>query len=275
MFLITCYFFMRFIYTKAFTIFFSLFVGIALLFILDRTGYLNFFKDNFSRGYGSGVRLVSAGTSGVKEIFTTLGTIRSLARENAELALRIDELSFENARLLASKQENAALRKALNFADTSSFNAVPVEVIASDPTGFTKTITISKGIKDGIALNMPVVSSPGLLVGRITRLGNTTSEATLITDPSMVINAEVADSGARGIIKGEHGLSLSFDLVTQNELIKAQDRIITSGLSADFPRGLYIGEIAGIRSSASELFQKAYVIPAADLRNLKYLFVIQ
>lgn len=266
---------MRFIYTKTFSIAFGLFVAIALLFMLDRSGNLRFVKDNFAKAYGGTVGFISSGTSGVKNFFVTLGTIKNLARDNAQLKQKIDELAFENARLLAAKQENAALRRALTFDEDSKVGLIPVEVKVSDPTGFTKTILISKGDSANVKLNNAVIAAPGLLVGRVTRVFGNTAEVTLITDPSMLVNAEVADSGARGIVKGEHGLSLTFDLVTQNELIKAQDRVITSGLSEDFPRGLYIGEIAGIRSSQSELFQKAYIIPAADLRNLKFLFVVQ
>jgi rod shape-determining protein MreC len=68
---------------------------------------------------------------------------------------------------------------------------------------------------------------------------------------------------------------LIFDLVTQNEVIKAGDQITTSGLGNDYPPGLLVGEIVSIRSSTSELFQKAFVSPAAELRNLKFLFVIK
>ena len=126
-----------------------------------------------------------------------------------------------------------------------------------------------------MGINQPGVVAPGLLVGKITKLYPNSSEVTLITDPSIVINAEVVDSGARGLVRGEHGLGLSLDLVTQNELIKTGDEVITSGLSDDFPRGLLIGEVSGIRSSPTDLFQKAFISSAADLRSLRFLFVIQ
>jgi rod shape-determining protein MreC len=266
---------MRFIYTKTFTVAFSVFMGIALLFIFDRTGNLGFAKDSFAKAYGGTVNAGKSAVNGVKTFFATIVTIKNLARDNALLNQEINDLAFENARLTAARQENAALRRALNFYEQSTLNLVPVEVKTFDPTGFTKTITIDKGLTSGIAVNDAIVSAPGLLVGKVSRVSENTAEVVLVTDPSIVINAEVSDSGARGIIKGEHGISLTFDLVTQNELIKPGDKVVTSGLSADYPKGLYIGEIAGIRSGASELFQKAYVIPAADLRNIKFLFAVK
>jgi len=163
----------------------------------------------------------------------------------------------------------------LNFKQQSTFNLLAVNVLTLDPTGFTQTITIDKGQSSGLKVNQPIVVSPGILVGKITKLYNDSAEVTLITDPSITVNAEVVDSGARGLLRGEHGLSLLLDLVTQNELIKSGDSVISSGLSDDYPRGLLIGQVSAFRSNATDLFQKAYVSPAADLRNLRFLFAIQ
>ena len=266
---------MRFIYTKTFTKIFTIFVLLAFLVILDAKGYLGLLKDGFFRVYGSAVHRVGAVSGGVKGGFSTLFTIKNLASDNASLSQKIDQLAFENARLKSAQQENQGLRKALNYKQISNFNLLPVEVLNSDPTGFTQVLVIDKGSGQGVDINQPVVVAPGLLVGKITKLYPNSSEVTLITDPSIVINAEVVDSGARGLVRGEHGLGLSLDLVTQNELIKTGDEVITSGLSDDFPRGLLIGDVSGIRSSATDLFQKAFISSAADLRSLRFLFVIQ
>ncbi len=266
---------MRFIYTKTFSKIFAIFVILALLVILDSKGYLGLIKDGFFRIYGYGVTHGVQATSNVRNTFSTLFTIKNLASDNAQLNQKVDELAFENARLKSAQDENISLRKALNFKQQSSFNLLPVEVLNSDPTGFTQTLVIDKGSSDNLGLNQAVVVAPGILIGKITKLYPNSAQVTLLTDPAIVINAEVVDSGARGLIRGEHGLGLSLDLVTQNELIKTGDEVITSGLSNDFARGLLIGQVAALRSSSTELFQKAFVSPAADLRNLKFLFVIQ
>jgi rod shape-determining protein MreC len=266
---------MRFIYTRAFTISFSIFVAIALIIILDAKGYLGLARDGFNRAYGYSTGAVASSVGSSKELFKTFFTIRKLVSENAGLQQKINELSFENARLLTSRDENITLRKSLNLRQTSQLNLLPVEVIGSDPTGFNQVITIDKGTEEGVAQNSAVVVSPGLLVGRVTSVNPHSALVTLITDPSVVVSAVVADSGAQGLISGEHGLGLSFNLVSQNELIKTTDNVVTSGLAGDFPPGLLIGQIESIKSAGSDLFQKAFVSPAADLRNLKFVFVVQ
>lgn len=265
---------MRFIYSKTFTKIFTIFVLLAFFVILNAKGYLGLVKDGFFRVFGAVSTRLASATSGVKGAFSTLFAIKNLASDNAKLSGKVDQLAFENARLKSAQEENQGLRKALNFKQASQFNLLPTEVINSDPTGFTQVVIIDKGSNQGVNINQPVVVAPGILVGKVAKLYPNSSEVILITDPSMVLNAEVVDSGARGLIRGEHGLGLSLDLVTQNELIKTGDEVITSGLSDDYPRGLYIGEVSGIRSSATELFQKAFVSPAADLRGLKFLFIV-
>lgn len=265
---------MRFIYTKTFVRIFLVFIAIATYIIADAFGYVGFVKGGFLKVYGAASGFVAAGTDKGKEILGALTTIKKLSYDNAVLNQKVDELSFENARLQSAKQENSALRRALEFEEASPFNLIAAEVKSIDPTGFSKTVLINKGEKDGVVVGQAVIAAPGILIGRILKAYPGSAEVTLITDPSMSISAEVADSQARGLIQGEHGLGLVFDLVTQNELIKTGDKILTSGLADDYPKGLLIGEITGIRSSASELFQKAYVTPAAELKSLKFLFVV-
>lgn len=266
---------MRFIYTKSFRRTFIAIVLIALFIVGNALGYLGPVKSIIQEGLGATGMFFSKGINSGKDFFATLATLSKLARQNAELNQKIDELSFDNARLQSAKNENITLRRALNFKETIEYETIPAEVRSQDPTGFSQTIVINKGLNDGVILGQAVIVSPGVLVGRVTKTSSSTSEATLITDPSMTINGEVADSGARGLVKGEHGISLILDLVTQNEVIKSGDKIITSGLSGDFPRGLLVGEINAIKTSSSELFQQAFVSPITDLKNLNFVFVVK
>ena len=266
---------MRFIYTKTFVRLFTVFVLVSLVAILDMTGSLGFLKDGFFRVFSAATQSVGQVTTGVKNTFSTLASIRKLVHENAEGLQKIQALTFENARLRSSQNENISLRRALTLKQQSQLSLMAVEVLTLDPTGFSQTVTLDKGQDSGVAVGMPVVVAPGILVAKITKVYPTSSEATLVTDPDVAVNAEVVDSGAKGLIRGEHGLTLALDLLTQNDLIKTGDQVITSGLSGDFPRGLLIGSIAAVRSQNTDLFQKAYVSSAADLRNLRFVYVVK
>src|SRR3989338_9866963 len=106
---------MRFIYNKYFTKIFTVFVLLALFVILDATGYIGLLKDGFFRAYGYTASKVTSVTGGAKTVFSALFTIKNLVSENASLNQKVDQLSFDNARLKSAQDENSALRKALNF----------------------------------------------------------------------------------------------------------------------------------------------------------------
>lgn len=266
---------MRFIYTKTFARFFVIFVSIGLFIVFDTLGFLDPVKGGFLKVYGAGSQLVWQAGNKTKQIWKVVFAIKNLASENAQLTQQINELSFENAHLQSAQQENILLRRALNYQQETKFNLISAEVRTFDPTGFDQIATINKGSSTGIKVGQAAIVSPGLLVGKVSKVYAGNSEVTLITDPAVTMNAEIAESGAKGLVLGRHGLSLLFDLLTQNELVKAGDAVVTSGLGDDFPRGLLIGNVIALKSAASELFQKAYVMPAADLRNLQFLFIIQ
>src|SRR5258708_10063883 len=118
---------MRFIYTKTFLRIFTIFVLLAFLVVLDAKGYIGLIKDGFFRVYGFGTTKLSSVTTSIKTSFSTLFTIRKLVLENAKLSQEVNQLAFENARLKSSQDENAALRKALNFRQQSTFSLLPVE----------------------------------------------------------------------------------------------------------------------------------------------------
>ena len=265
---------MRFIYTKTFRRLFVVLVLVAFIIVSDAKGYLSKAKGIFFEVYGEGTSFISNSAAKTKNFFATFLLIKGLSHENDLLKQKVDELAFENARLKAAKQENQTLRRALNFAEETELGLIPAVVKFLDPTGFTQTLMLDVATDAELKLNAAVVSQPGLLVGKITNIYDNAVEVTLITDPSIKINGIVVDSGASGLVTGEHGLSLRFDLITHNEVIKPGDKILTSGLAGDFPKGILIGEISSLSSSPSELFQKAFVQPAADLRNLKFLFIV-
>jgi rod shape-determining protein MreC len=177
---------MRFIYTKTFLRIFAVFILLALLVVLDARGYIGRVKSGFIGIYGYSTTKLAAGTNLVKDSFKTLFIIRKLVKENANLNSEVNQLVFENARLKSAQDENSALRRELNFRQQSNFSVMPVEVLISDPTGFSQTIVIDKGADHGIKLNQPIVAQPGLLVGKVSKVYAKTSEVTLITDPSIV-----------------------------------------------------------------------------------------
>ena len=64
------------------------------------------------------------------------------------------------------------------------------------------------------------------------------------------------------------------DFVPQTEAIQVGDSIITSGLEASVPIGLFVGFVQNVQNEPNNLFQTAVIDPAADLAAVHVVSVI-
>lgn len=204
-----------------------------------------------------------------------ISSIGELKEENEKLIKESQQKSAENAMLSDMKKENDLLREQLDLAPRDKFELKAAEVIGYDPQGFGSWLEIDKGKKDGVEKDMPVIVSGGILIGKVDEVFWGNSKVLLITNPQSSINAVVSETEARGVVKGEFGLGLLLDMVLQTDVIQEGDDVITSGIGGGLPRGLLIGKIQEVHSSADKLFQQATVVPVAKFSKLRAVFVIK
>lgn len=211
----------------------------------------------------------------VAEVLEVLGSLGDLHAQNRILTKQAAELTAELSRHEETEVENRALRDALAFLTKSKPGLIPAEVIVFDPFDADGKITLNRGSDHGVRAQDAVVAPGSILVGVITSVLPNTSQMALITSSDVTINAKTADGQAIGVARGEHGLGLSFDLVSHTESIKSGDRVVTSGLGGAYPPNLFLGEVGEIRPSGALLFQSASITPAVNLRSLRAVFILK
>ena len=120
---------------------------------------------------------------------------------------------------------------------------------------------------------MPVISEDGL-VGRIRQvLDDDLALVQLLTEEDSRISVEVVRTGVTGLLRFD-GRGFHMDHVPQGDPIRGGDELITSGLGGTVPRGLVVGRVTQVRSSASELFQEVEVEPAVRFSAPRRVFVV-
>lgn len=204
-----------------------------------------------------------------------LGSIGELKTENEKLVQENNSLSAQVALLNDEKNENASLRNQLNLAPRQKFNLEAAFVIGQDPQRLDSWITIGKGSADGIQPEMPAVAFEGILVGKVTEVTAHTAKITLLSDSASVVNVSDSETGSKGVLRGEYGLGLVMDMVSQQEALNSGDTVITSGLGSEMPKGLLVGKIQEVRVSGDKLFQQAVVTPRIKYSKLDTIFVIK
>ena len=128
--------------------------------------------------------------------------INSLKQENEELIIQNKKLEESLRELEIIKAENATLRAYNNMSEKyTEYTTVPAYIINKDISNLSNTMVINVGSDDGIDVNMPVITTEGL-VGYTISVTKNTSKIKPIIDPSSSISATISTSRDSVIVKG-------------------------------------------------------------------------
>src|SRR4029453_1862597 len=226
---------------------------IALLIFGAILGYFLTFGPATTQKFKAGVYQLLApflsGGSGIKKQLTSVRTgfkaVQQLQSENASLHVENRELRATNQGLRDAENEVNRLRHALNYRERSVFKLIAAEIVARDSSTWWRTVTINRGKRDGIEIDMPVATDEGL-IGKITSVSDSVSVVLLISDENCGVAAKVGGSREQGIGFGERvttGLtpSLNLNFLSKQADLKPGQKVYTSGVGGVFPSGLLIG----------------------------------
>jgi rod shape-determining protein MreC len=221
--------------------------------------------------------LTNVGTD-ASDLVRSARDLRDLRQSNAYLQAEANRLSVENARLVEVETENERLRQLLNFTRSNPWYdyraaAVVGQKIGEDPSNLLFSIFIDVGARDGVAVDMPVITDRGL-VGRVIAVGPNVAEVLLLIDPASAVNARVQNSRVTGIVRGSVEGSLTMERIPQGETVSPGDIVLSSGLGGNFPDKLVVGQITEVFHRDSDMFQSANVRPTVDFGKLEEVMVI-
>ena len=142
--------------------------------------------------------------------------------------------------------------------------------MSADP--LTRVWWLNLGAQDGIKVKQPAAIAEGL-VGRVQSVSAKQSTIQIILDQRSRFPVLVQRTRSRGIVAGT-GNGIELRQVLIRDELKIGDRIITSGLSQLFPKGLFVGQIKEIVKSESQLFQTAVLEPGVDFNRLESVGIL-
>ena len=128
--------------------------------------------------------------------------INNLKEENKTLKEENKKLEEQLRELEIIKAENATLRAYNNMSEKyKEYRTLPAYIINKDISNLSNTMVINVGSDDGVDVNMPVITTEGL-VGHIISVTNNTAKVKPIIDPSSSISAAISTSRDSVIVKG-------------------------------------------------------------------------
>ena len=214
---------------------------------------------------------VQQGTVFTRDVATVFRENQALRAENQELRHVVFQLTEKAA-------ENERLQAMLEFRTKSvGFQMKAATIIGRDPGTLNYSLFINQGTRDGMRVNMPVVTHQGL-VGHVMEVYSGNAKVRLIVDTGSSVASMVQrpQSRAVGIVEGNPS-QLSVlkmkNLLRDSDVIKG-DKIMTSGLGGIYPKGLLIGEVMDVVDDEGGLLKNAMIRPAVDFSRMEEVFVI-
>ncbi|MDP8262367.1 MAG: rod shape-determining protein MreC [Candidatus Ancaeobacter aquaticus] len=214
--------------------------------------------------------IVSSQTNAFKE---NMSSKNSLLEENKALKENLTEFTMLASKVREVDIENKRLLKLVSFMQEKPFSFIPARVIGRDPSYWFESVLIDRGKSHGIKIDMPVVTSVGV-VGKITEVGPYSSKVLLIIDKNSRAGGMLQDTRDYGIIEGESTSLCLYKYISRNARAQLGNIIVTSGLGTVYPKGLVIGEVTEIGTDTFGLYKYAKIKPACNFAQMEEVLVI-
>ncbi|NLO88489.1 MAG: rod shape-determining protein MreC [Firmicutes bacterium] len=201
--------------------------------------------------------------------------VRNVYADNQKYQEMLKEFTGMELELREVREENRRLKELLGFKEKEPYAMTPAQVIGRNPSTWFSDLTINKGSKDGIQVDMPVVTHQGL-VGKIIAVYPSYSKVQLIISPNSGISAIVQRTRDNGVLIGL-STPIGYTKITrlhQHADIQEGDIIISSPLTGIYPKGLAIGRVVEVYDDPVSLERSALVKPQVDFDRLEEVLII-
>lgn len=240
---------------------------------MDKVSQISNPFTGFVNGIQNGIVYLKNKIAGNDSFFINIDEMK---KENEELKDKNKQLEQSLRELEIVKAENATLKEYVNLTDKySEYTTCPADVIQRDISNYSKTIIINAGKKDGIDVNMPVISDKGL-VGHVISVTDDTAKVQTIIDTASSVTCAISTTRdsivSRGVIDSNNELKASF-IPTEASILEG-DKVETSGIGGIYPKGIFIGTIKKVVNTKNITNRYATIETAVDFSKLETVLVI-
>ncbi|MGV3756984.1 MAG: rod shape-determining protein MreC [Verrucomicrobiota bacterium] len=217
---------------------------------------------------------------------TATGKVADMALPRGVLLNQMEQLRQENEQLRvlqmqseAMKLENDRLRQMFQMKPQKDWKPRLAKVVGRDPANWWQTVQIDLGSADGLKVNLPVMTSQGL-VGRIYAVGQHRALVVLIGSAECRVAAIVDKSRENGVVGPSASAAIldpnlvELSYLTRNSKLEPGQPVYTSGLGGIFPAGILIGSIVDTQTVEHGLYVEARIKLAVNVNQLEEVWVL-
>lgn len=221
------------------------------------------------------VRGVDSAVGAITGAASHLADLRGARDENVQLRKRLEQLTYERDQARENAAQLEHLRNRLALPSDPQFGQLAANVVSRDVNVWFRHLIIDRGSLDGVKLNMPAVTSAGI-VGRIIEVGPNYARVQMISDTYAGAGAMLQKSRAMGELRGLSTAVSTCELksVPSSEEVELGEVVVTTGLDGIYPKGLTVGTVERVESDPNGPWHKITVRPSSPIDRLEYLFVL-
>ena len=226
--------------------------------------------------------------NGIRDKTKVIWDFRGVQLQNKALLKQVDQLTGDNLKLkeqvLAGMRFTELDQGQFRNPTLEKYQKVGATVINRNPTSWTRTLTLNRGSKDGVATNDPVIGALGL-IGKVISVSSTTAEVLLILDGEGQVSALVRNStgnGTFGIVQGTYKRTSRLTsegnlqmLFKRDDIVNVGDTVLTAGAGGVYPQDIPIGKVVEIKLDPAGLLKTAFIQPLVNFDTLEEAYIVK
>ena len=136
-------------------------------------------------------------------------------------------------------------------------------------------LIVNAGKKDGIDVNMTVISDK-CLVGHVISVTDTTAKVQTIVDTSSSVTSTISTTRDSIVVRGEidSNNEIKATYIPTDANVLEGDTVETSGIGGIYPKGIHIGTIKKVVNTKNITNRYAVIETAVDFSKLETVLVI-
>ena len=208
----------------------------------------------------------------VHSVWEGYAALRGVREENRRLADEITRLRVELQQTRANAAGAEAMRALLGLRRHLPWTTTAADVVAGSLSPDFRSITIDKGLNDGVRKDMPVLNAAGVL-GRVSRAAASTATVQLIIDRSAAAAVRTERTRSEGIALGNGDGLLRLEYLSDAAELALGDTVLTAGIDGVYPPDLAVGRIREIQRDGTA-YRRVMIEPFADFARLETVLVL-
>lgn len=213
--------------------------------------------------------------AGVENTITTIENYFRLQQDNERLAA-------ENAMLKNQLMEQANLLETISERDSQyvyaqlDWDYIPAKVVRITTHKQHNYLTINKGLRDSIKVDMGVVDQNGV-VGIVSAVGERYALVVPIIHVGMNLSCRLKTNNYIGRTQwnGMRHDEVALEDISRHVPVAEGDTVVTSGLTNVFPEGILVGTVAHTEMTESDNYHRTTLKIATNYKTVKYVQVIR